>query len=52
MKKMTRSCSKCGTEFRERIFKPDVYVIDPIPECYVHDKPNGICVDCCNCNNK
>ena len=50
---MSRSCLKCGTEFKEtRFTRFSEFVIDPIPECWVGGKQNGICIKCCRCNHK
>ena len=43
-----RSCSKCGTVFRERLGQIND-VIDLVEECYKGDKENGICRNCCGC---
>jgi len=45
-----RSCSHCGTEFKETMhdYMPTV---DPVPECWANNKYNGLCTHCCGCNH-
>jgi hypothetical protein len=48
---MTRSCSNCGTEFKESIStRFNIDEIDHIPECWKSGKQNGICIKCCSCS--